>query len=170
VPATSDVSPNTSSRLLTLDQVGLECLATSLACAVVGGDWVALYGALGAGKTTFARAFIRSFLEDITVDVPSPTYTLRQDYEGARGRIVHCDFYRIGTASELNELGLDEFGVVWIVEWPQHGACYVGPSCLEVHIEASADPSGRNVTLIGDCRQVTAALDNFFRTAATTPD
>ena len=78
-----------------LDEPALVALAGRLARVLVAGDCVALRGDLGAGKTTFARALIRAFVADPALDVPSPTFALRQDYAGPRGAIVHLDLYRI---------------------------------------------------------------------------
>ena len=62
---------------------------------------VALHGDLGMGKSEIARTIIKTLRGDDTV-VPSPTFTLVQNYDG----ISHFDLYRIGDASELTEIGL----------------------------------------------------------------
>jgi N-acetylmuramate 1-kinase len=78
-----------------------------------------LTGDLGSGKTTFARALIRGLLGDPAVEVPSPTFTLMQVYEGPRFPIVHCDLYRIAAPEEMAELGWEEAsaGALVLVEW-----------------------------------------------------
>jgi N-acetylmuramate 1-kinase len=162
VSASSEVTPKRSSRVLFLDQDGLERLAEAFAGSIVPGDWVALYGNLGAGKTTFARAFIRAFLGDASVDVPSPTYALRQDYQSSRGRVVHCDFYRIANAGELDELGINDTTAVWIAEWPERAEWSISPDRFEVHIATSDTPAARNVTLTGHSSRVAAVVDTYF--------
>ncbi len=67
-----------------------------------------LSGELGAGKTAFARALIRSLTGDADIEVPSPTFTLMQIYDGLDFPIVHADLYRIRHPDELEELGWDE--------------------------------------------------------------
>ena len=83
------------------------------------GDFVALTGDLGAGKTTFVRALLRRHASRPELDVPSPTFSLVQLYESGPFPVVHADLYRIETPEELVELGLDEDAedAVVLVEW-----------------------------------------------------
>ena len=85
-------------------QEELERLAHLLAPLSQAGDFIALRGELGAGKSVFARAFIRTALGDQALDVPSPTYTLVQLYEtrGAWPDILHVDLYRIEAPEEIH--------------------------------------------------------------------
>ncbi|MEO0547422.1 MAG: tRNA (adenosine(37)-N6)-threonylcarbamoyltransferase complex ATPase subunit type 1 TsaE [Pseudomonadota bacterium] len=103
------------------DQAATEAFAVALAMCLRAGDVVALSGTVGAGKSTLARAAIRSALGDLEADVPSPTFTLVQTYEDARPfPILHADFYRLSDVQEADELGLDEaleIGAI-LVEWP----------------------------------------------------
>lgn len=97
-----------------------ERFAQDLALAVSKGDCITLSGDLGAGKTTLARAIIRSVALDPEHEVPSPTFTLLQAYE-LRFTIGHFDLYRIGDPDEVYELGLDdvlETGIA-LIEWPE---------------------------------------------------
>jgi len=82
------------------------------------GDAVALEGDLGAGKTELARAILRSL--DIGESIPSPSFTLVQEYETQSFPVRHYDLYRIEEASELRELALEDTlteGVA-LIEWP----------------------------------------------------
>ena len=99
-----------------------------------------LHGDLGAGKTTFARGFLRGC--GITGVVRSPTYTLTQLYESGPHTIVHLDLYRLRDASELEHLGLTEWarpGCLWLIEWPQRGADQLPPADLTVTLTAGAE-------------------------------
>lgn len=94
--------------------------ARHLAARLAPGDCVLLVGDVGAGKTHFARAAIQAMLRQ-PEDVPSPTYTLVQTYQGSGGEIWHADLYRLADISELEELGLREAfaGAISFVEWPE---------------------------------------------------
>lgn len=79
------------------------------------GDVFCLYGDLGAGKTTFARAFIQHRYPETVV--PSPTFTLVQIYD----EIAHYDLYRIQDPEELLELEIMEHfhNKICLIEWPE---------------------------------------------------
>jgi tRNA threonylcarbamoyl adenosine modification protein YjeE len=102
-----------------LTQEELEQQANILAAQIASPICIALWGEMGAGKSTFARAFIRSFLPNM--DVPSPTFTLIQTYAISGGEIWHCDLYRLTTKNEIQELGLLEafHQNICLVEWPE---------------------------------------------------
>lgn len=102
-----------------------EALASALAQLLHAGDIIALEGDLGAGKSAFARALIRSYFSMPSMEVPSPTFTIVQSYEpdttdSNKVALWHADLYRLSDSDELYELGLDEAleDHVLIVEWP----------------------------------------------------
>jgi len=101
-------------------QAALEAVAVKLSDFALAGDVFALTGDLGAGKTTFSRAFIRAILSDPTTEVPSPTFTLVQHYEAEEFDIFHTDLYRLKDPDEVYDLGLDDerTQAVMLVEWP----------------------------------------------------
>ncbi|USO02516.1 MAG: tRNA (adenosine(37)-N6)-threonylcarbamoyltransferase complex ATPase subunit type 1 TsaE [Alphaproteobacteria bacterium] len=75
-----------------------------------------LEGDLGAGKTTFAQAFIKHF--DPTATVTSPTFPIAQYYDN--GRIAHYDLYRLKSPDELLDLDIfeDLHTKICLIEWP----------------------------------------------------
>jgi len=91
-------------------------LAVDLANLLAPGDFVALAGDLGAGKTTLVRAMIAHLAGGAEIEVPSPTFTLVQTYDLPQFALVHADLYRLSGPGELAEIGIDDLPgavVVW---------------------------------------------------------
>jgi tRNA threonylcarbamoyladenosine biosynthesis protein TsaE len=95
-------------------------LGAGVARALAPGEAVCLFGVLGAGKSTLARGLIRALTTE-EEDVPSPTFTLVQFYDGAGLALAHFDLYRLTRAEEAYEIGLDEAleAGAAIIEWPE---------------------------------------------------
>ncbi|KFB08479.1 tRNA (adenosine(37)-N6)-threonylcarbamoyltransferase complex ATPase subunit type 1 TsaE [Nitratireductor basaltis] len=95
-------------------------LGDDIAAALRPGDVVFLHGDLGMGKSALARAIIRAIAGDDTLEVPSPTYTLMQEYP-LRLPVHHLDLYRLSEPGELAELGVEEVAAegALLVEWPE---------------------------------------------------
>jgi tRNA threonylcarbamoyladenosine biosynthesis protein TsaE len=101
------------------DLSATEALAARVARVARAGDAILLEGPLGAGKTAFARAFLRAAAGDPALEVPSPSYTLVQSYESANFRTHHFDLWRLDGPGALAELGWDEARAdLVLVEWP----------------------------------------------------
>jgi len=117
-----------------VDEAATLTLARQLAGFVEPGDFIALSGDLGAGKTTLARGFLRALLDDPELEAPSPTFTLMQIYDGPGYPVVHADFYRLRAADELGQIGWDEVvdGAVTLVEWPDRAEGALPPDRLEI--------------------------------------
>jgi N-acetylmuramate 1-kinase len=134
-----------------LDETGCVRLAELLALKIRPGDVIALYGDLGAGKTTLARALIGALLRDANPDVPSPTFALQQTYATPRLTVAHFDFYRLSIADEARELGFGEAidaGAV-IVEWPERAHSLLPEDRIEVELRDSGAHDRRVVTVRG---------------------
>lgn len=108
--------------ILLADEAATIRFGEDMALAAKRGDYIALSGDLGAGKSTFSRALIRAIADDPTFEVPSPTFTLVQTYD-LRVPVAHFDLYRIADAAEIDELGFDEAlsDGICLVEWPEKG-------------------------------------------------
>jgi tRNA threonylcarbamoyladenosine biosynthesis protein TsaE len=101
------------------DLPATEALAARVARLARAGDAILLEGPLGAGKTAFARAFLRAATGDPALEVPSPSYTLVQSYETERFRAHHFDLWRLDGPAALFELGWDDARAdLVLVEWP----------------------------------------------------
>lgn len=111
--------------------------AQDLALALKPGDLITLQGNLGAGKSTLARALIRALANDNTLDVPSPTFTLVQNYQLPQFEVIHADFYRLSIVEEIDELGLHEAREqsVLLIEWPEKGADLLGPATFAITLQ-----------------------------------
>ena len=134
-----------------LDEAGCVRIAELIALKIRPGDAIALYGDLGAGKTTLARALIGALLRDADPDVPSPTFALQQTYTTPRLTVAHFDFYRLSNAGEARELGFEEAidaGAV-IVEWPERALSLLPEDRIEIVLAETADPNRRLVTVRG---------------------
>ncbi|MEO1700525.1 MAG: tRNA (adenosine(37)-N6)-threonylcarbamoyltransferase complex ATPase subunit type 1 TsaE [Pseudomonadota bacterium] len=134
-----------------LTQDDLHALARDTAIACQMGDAIALHGDLGAGKTSFARAFIR-YLAGGDIDVPSPTFALVQLYDDLRVPVAHFDLYRLGDESELDELGLDETlaSSIALIEWPERAGNLLPSKALHVKLTINAgDADRRDITIDG---------------------
>lgn len=85
----------------------------------VNHDIILITGEVGTGKTTLIKEYCKLIgVEEI---VNSPTYTLINEYQNKRGKIVHIDLYRVKDINEINELGLFEYleNNIVIIEWPE---------------------------------------------------
>src|SRR3984957_893175 len=127
--------------LVLASEAATQRLAADLANILEGGDFVALAGDLGAGKTTFVRALIADLAGGVTVEVPSPPFTLVQTYELPRFTVVHADLYRLGSASELAELGLDDIpGAVVVMEWPDRAGDELPEDRIDIAFSLNLSP------------------------------
>ena len=113
-----------------------ERFGAALAGRLRSGDVVALFGTLGAGKTTLARGILRGLGH--RGDVASPTFPIVQIYEPPATRLPawHVDLYRIEQAAELEELGLDEArqSGLLLIEWPDRLPA-LWPETLKLRLE-----------------------------------
>lgn len=141
---------------LTIDLPDLKAtqrLAGLLAPWLSAGDLVALTGDLGAGKTAFARALIRTLAGDPDLEVPSPTFSLMLAYEMPRGRVLHADLYRIEAPDELDEIGWQEQteDAIVLVEWAERAPDHLPRDHFVVAFSLAPDlaPEGRRALLAG---------------------
>ncbi|MGC6497827.1 MAG: tRNA (adenosine(37)-N6)-threonylcarbamoyltransferase complex ATPase subunit type 1 TsaE [Candidatus Puniceispirillaceae bacterium] len=142
-------------------------LGLLLSAQLRAGDVVALEGMLGAGKSVLARAVISTLCpqED---DIPSPTFTLVQTYEPDNmPMIMHFDLYRLDTAKEALELGIEDafIDAVSLVEWPQRLGGYLPRTALTIALSDGDSDTSRRAKLHGGARwqPLLEALAGQFR-------
>lgn len=115
------------------------------------GDFVALFGELGSGKTLFVRGMAAG-LGCAAEEVHSPSFTLVNEYAcgdaGAspRRRLAHLDLYRIGSEAEVPGIGWDEYvgpRYVVAVEWAERALGFLPQDHLRVRLEVQASDRRR---------------------------
>lgn len=122
-----------------------EAFGLRLARELRAGDVVALFGDLGAGKTTLARGILAGLGHD--GEVASPTFPIVIPYETLALPVWHVDLYRIEDPSELEELALDEAlqdGAL-VVEWPERMGDALWPHSLRLILKREGE-SARALT------------------------
>ena len=129
------------------DEAATAALAERLAAQAQRGDVYALFGDLGAGKTSFARAFINA-LPGGPEEVPSPTFTLVQTYRRGDLEIWHVDLYRLGGPEESLELGLEDgyAEAATLIEWPERLGALLPETRLDLALAYAGD-DGRRATI-----------------------
>jgi len=138
--AYAELSVETASAEQTSD------LAQRLATLLEPGDFVALIGPLGAGKTCFVQGLARGLA--VEGAVTSPTFVLMRLHRGDRP-MCHVDAYRLHGAAELLDLGLDDWcgETIVAVEWADQVAAALPDERLEVILEYAGE--GRRMLLRG---------------------
>ena len=115
--------------------------------AAMGDNTVfALYGKMGAGKTTFIKALCQELgVEDV---VTSPTFAVINEYlsDIAGELIYHFDFYRIKKLEEVYDMGYEDYfysGALCFIEWPELVEELLPGNTIKVTIEEQEDGSRR---------------------------
>lgn len=130
------------------DAEAANAFGTRLGHCLRPGMVVLLDGPLGAGKTHIARAAIRAICGAET-EVPSPSFTLVQTYDGPEAEIWHADLYRLSGPDEIEELGLDAAmgREIVLIEWPDRLGRALPPGAL--HLRLAHAGEGRALRIDG---------------------
>jgi tRNA threonylcarbamoyladenosine biosynthesis protein TsaE len=129
------------------DAHATEALGRALAPLLRAGDVVALFGDLGAGKTSLARGVLAAL--GLAEEAPSPTFAIVQPYAPPEVSlpVAHVDLYRLDEPEDAEELGLDELledGAL-LIEWPERLGAALWPEALRLAIEPDGN-GGRRLT------------------------
>ena len=115
-------------------------LGERLASSLRPGDVLLLLGYMGVGKSELTRGIARGL--GIQGPVASPTFTILQVYDEGHIPLYHFDWYRLESADELYEMGMDEYlggdGIA-IIEWPSQCPEAIPPCRLEITLTPLAD-------------------------------
>jgi tRNA threonylcarbamoyladenosine biosynthesis protein TsaE len=136
------------------DESHTAALGAAVGAVLRKGEAVCLSGPLGAGKSVLARGLIRALSPDAG-DIPSPTFTLVQFYQGETFALAHFDLYRLKSSEEAYEIGLGEAladGVA-IIEWPERLDHHLPRDRLDIELTPDGDRRRAHLTSHGAWEQ-----------------
>lgn len=136
--------------VIVADEAALAPVAERLFTALPRPAFIALYGDLGAGKTTLVKAFAAAAGID-PAEVVSPTFGLVHEHAGPHGALLHADLYRLIGPDDLHELGWHDAvaRATWaFVEWPERIAAALPADRLDLAITIDS-PTSRLLRLAG---------------------
>lgn len=116
-------------------------LANEFAGIIPQNHVIALYGDLGAGKTTFVKGLAQSW--GINEEVTSPTFNIYTIYKGHRN-LLHLDAYRLESKEDVENLSLEEFLLppyCLVIEWPEKIESILPPTTWHIYLSVQEDQS-----------------------------
>lgn len=126
--------------MITKSAAETRALGEKLAGRLQPGDVLLLEGDLGAGKSELTRGIAKGL--GVTETVTSPSFTILNVYESGRCPLYHFDWYRLESAEELYELGMDEYlggdGIA-VVEWPGRCPDAVPEGAVRIRMTAAGE-------------------------------
>ena len=137
-------------------------VGSDIAAVLKPGDLVFLQGNLGVGKSVLARAIVRHLAGDNELEVPSPTYTLCQQYDSELP-VAHLDLYRLSQADEINELGLDDILVEGcaLIEWPERAFDHLPENTVRI-VLSDKDSGQRSLNFSGNAEIISRLKRSFL--------
>lgn len=124
-------------------------MANEVGVLLAPGMTLALYGEMGAGKTTFMQGLGRAL--GIRQRITSPTFSLVSEYSAPRFKLVHLDLYRLDSARDLLDLGFQEYlesGAVVAVEWAEKAAELMPRNTLHIRFALGEDEYSREIEVV----------------------
>jgi len=148
-------------RLISDSEGTTEKIGAALAKSLNAGDFVALYGGLGAGKTAFCRGFVSALGSE---ECASPTFTIVREYP-TDPPVFHFDAYRLSGEDELYDIGCEEYfsrpGIV-LMEWPERVFGVIPDSRIGVGIGGSGEQP-RSIRIFGLSTKAYTVLKEALR-------
>ncbi len=126
-----------------------EEIASNLATELKKGDFVAMFGDLGVGKTAFVRGLAKILTP--SASVKSPTYTVVNEYRGEGIKLFHFDVYRIEDDDDLYSIGFYDYVKrgISVCEWSENIPWAIPEGARRVTIERLPDDvNKRRITII----------------------
>ncbi len=123
-----------------------ELVAAEIAKKVKNGGFLALYGGMGAGKTSFVRGLVKALCPECLELVHSPTFAIVNEYRGKELDIFHFDLYRLTDEDDLYSTGFYDYieqGGLVITEWTELFEECVPEGALKLKIEAVGETQRR---------------------------
>jgi tRNA threonylcarbamoyladenosine biosynthesis protein TsaE len=161
-PVDQDINNSIEISPVNLQQ--LRQIAIRLANIVKMHDVICLNGDLGSGKTTFAKYFIHALISQ-EIDVPSPTFTLVQDYKTEKFPIYHFDLYRLKSMEEAYEIGIEDAfdNGVSLIEWADIIKDLLPDDKININLNFAGSEEERSVTISFNQNSSSKILEVFNR-------
>jgi tRNA threonylcarbamoyladenosine biosynthesis protein TsaE len=119
----------------------------ALASDLEPGDVLALYGDLGAGKTSLVKGIAAGL--GITAEITSPTFTLVHEHDGGRFQLYHADLYRLGAVDDALDIGIEDCisdDGVTVLEWAEKIEAILPDRTIRIRLE-TIDERSRRITI-----------------------
>ena len=139
------------STYLSASPAETERIAAEIAADVRPGDYIALFGEMGAGKTAFTRGLIAALAPECLPLVHSPTFAIVNEYRGGNVTVYHFDLYRIEDEDDLYSTGFFDYldlGGVLALEWSENIDGALPEGTITITFERLGDES-RSITIEG---------------------
>jgi tRNA threonylcarbamoyladenosine biosynthesis protein TsaE len=138
--ARRSISSNRPWQLLSTSHRHTDRLGQAIGRALRGGETIALYGPLGAGKTALVRGIAQG-LGASPAAISSPTFVVIHEYDQGRLPLAHVDLYRIRSPRELESTGLTEYfsgQTVTAIEWADKGLAALPQDRIDITLDHRA--------------------------------
>lgn len=127
--------------MITKSVIETQKIAQNLARKLKGGEVLALYGELGAGKTTFVQALGKAL--GVGNRMISPTFVIMRNYDAYKFKFHHIDLYRLNSEKEIKDLGvIDLFGDdrnVVAIEWAEKMENLLPKNTVRIYLKYLGD-------------------------------